>query len=185
MHGVLLALSIVLFPLLLNFIPLSALSAILLIVGFKLTNPKLYISIYKNGPSQFLPFIITIVAILLTNMLVGLGIGLAIGLIFILISNFHRAISVTIDGNNVLVRLRSNVTFLNKTLLRDKLMNVKSGSHILIDGNKASFIDIDIIETIEIFCLSAQSRGVHVELKKTLTSQNDYFRLKETQDASI
>lgn len=184
-HGVLLALSIVLFPLLLNSIPLSALSAILLIVGFKLTNPKLYISIYKNGSSQFLPFIVTILAILLTNMLVGLGIGLAIGLIFILISNFHRAISVTNDGNNVLVRLRSNVTFLNKTLLRDKLMKVKSGSHILIDGTKASFIDIDIIETIEIFCLSAQSRGVHVELKKTLTSQNDYFRLKETQDASI
>ena len=184
-HGVLLAISIVLFPLLLNSIPLSALSAILLIVGFKLTNPNLYISIYKKGFSQFLPFIITIVAILLTNMLVGIGIGLAVGLIFVLISNFHRAISVTEDGDNVLVRLRNNVTFLNKTLLRDTLMKVKPGRNVFIDGTKASFIDYDIIETIEIYCLSAKSRGIQVELKKSVTSHNEFFRLNELKDETI
>jgi MFS superfamily sulfate permease-like transporter len=184
-HGVLLAISIVLFPLILNSIPLSALSAILLIVGFKLTNPNLYISIYKKGFSQFLPFIITIAAILLTNMLVGIGIGLAVGLIFVLISNFHRAISVTEDGNNVLVRLRNNVTFLNKTLLRDTLMKVKTGRNVFIDGTKASFIDSDIIETIEIYCLSAKSRGIQVELKKSVTSHNEFFRLNELKDETI
>jgi anti-anti-sigma regulatory factor len=64
-------------------------------------------------------------------------------------------------------------------------MKVKPGRNVLIDGTKASFIDSDIIETIEIYCLSAKSRGVQVELKKTVTSHNDFFRLNELNDETI
>ena len=179
LHGILLAVSIIVFPLILNSIPLSSLAAVLLLVGFKLTKPSLYLAMLKKGVTQFLPFIITIIAILFTNLLVGIGIGLVVGLVFVLISNFHRAVSVTKDKHNVLIRLRNNVSFLNKTILRDALLNVESGSSILIDGTKAAFIDQDIIETIETFIQSAHNRGVNVELKRTNTSYNAYFRIQE------
>lgn len=175
-HGILLIISILLFPLLLNSIPLSSLAAILLIVGFKLTKPSLFVQIYKKGLTQFIPFVITILAILFTNLLIGIGIGLASGLFFVLRSNFRRSISVTIDKNNVLIRLRHNVSFLNKTLLREALMNVKNGSTILIDGTHAVFIDQDIIETIETYCSSAEEKNILVHIKRTKTSQNEYFR---------
>lgn len=176
-HGTLLVLSIVIFPQLLNKIPLSSLAAILLIVGFKLTKPSLFVQIYKKGLTQFIPFVITILAIIFTNLLVGIGIGLASGLSFVLRSNFRRSISITIDKNNVLIRLRHNVSFLNKTLLRETLMNVKDGSSILIDGTSAVFIDQDIIETIETFAEASKEKKITVEIKRTKTSQNDYFRL--------
>lgn len=179
LHGILLLGSILIFPRILNTIPLSSLAAILLIVGFKLTKPSLYIALFKKGIAQFLPFLVTILAILFTNLLVGIAIGLATGLIFVLRSNFRRSISVTTDKNNVLIRLKHNVSFLNKTILRDSLMKVKNGSTILIDGTNAVFIDQDIIETIETYSTAAEEKNIIVHIKRTKTSQNDYFRLND------
>jgi len=176
LHGVLLLLSVLTFPILLNYIPLAALAAVLLIVGYKLTKPSLFAKIYRQGIPQFLPFIITIVAILLTNLLVGIGIGLAVGLGFVLISNFHRSITIVADESNYLIRLRYNVSFLNKTLLRNTLMNIPEKSHVIIDGTNASFIDHDIVETIENYEKSAMQKNITVEIKRSNSSLNDFFR---------
>lgn len=178
-HGLLLATSVLAIPHLLNLIPLSALAAILIVTGFKLTKPALYRQMFRKGWDQFLPFIITIVAIILTNLLIGIFIGIAVGLFFVLKTNFHEAISVIKDGDNYLLRMNKDVTFLNKALLRKTFEQIPDNTTLIIDGGSSMFIDNDIIETIDDFMLNAPSRNIKVEIKKSYSSPNQFFRKTE------
>lgn len=179
-HGILLLLSVVFFPHVMNLIPLSALAAILLVVGYKLTKPTLYQVMYKKGLDQFLPFVITITAILLTDLLVGICIGMIVGMFFVIKTNFHEAINITQDGNNYLLRLNKDVSFLNKAKLRRYMEAMPEGAYVIVDGTKAGFIDTDILETIQDFEKTAQHKSITVELKRTASSQNTLF--KEIKD---
>lgn len=175
-HGILLLLSVVFFPHIMNLIPLSALAAILLIVGYKLTKPTLYQLMYNKGLDQFLPFIITITAILLTDLLVGICIGMVVGIFFVIKTNFRDAINITQDGSNYLLKLNKDVSFLNKAKLRRHMESVPDGAYIIVDGTKAGFIDTDIIETIHDFEKTAAHKSITVEIKRTSTSQNNLFK---------
>lgn len=167
LHGVLLLLSVYFIPDLLNLIPLSCLAAILIMVGFKLTKPSIFKMTFKEGMNQFVPFLITIFAILFTDLLVGIVIGIVAGLFFILRSNFNTSISVTKDGKNYLVRLKKDVSFLSKAVLKTKLEDIEDWSYVIIDATNADFIDHDIIELVNDFIHSAHLRAITVELKKT------------------
>ncbi|MDD1621700.1 MAG: SulP family inorganic anion transporter [Methylococcaceae bacterium] len=164
-HGILLMISVLFFANYLNMIPLACLAAILLQTGYKLAKPKLFAEIYRKGWNQFLPFTITVVAILFTDLLEGIVIGIAIGIFFVLRANFHEAITLTQHGSHYLLRLHKDVSFLNKALLRKHLTAISDDSELLIDGNKALFIDQDILETIADFLLAAQDRNIHVGLQ--------------------
>lgn len=177
-HGVLLLLSVLFFAKLLNQIPLASLAAVLLVVGYKLTNPQIYTSMFAKGASQYVPFIITIVAIIFTDLLKGISIGLVIGIGFMIFSNFKRSIQVTKRNHHVLIRLRNNVTFLNKSFLRDEFHKIEPGAEVIIDGTSASFIDNDIMEAIELFISSANTKKINVHIKKTKSSSNHWFREK-------
>ncbi|MFT7020260.1 MAG: MFS superfamily sulfate permease-like transporter [Cyclobacteriaceae bacterium] len=175
-HGILLLLSVVFFPYVMNLIPLSALAAILLTVGYKLTKLELYRSMFKKGMDQFLPFVITIFAILLTDLLVGITIGMVIGMVFVVKTNFRAAINITQDNNNFLLKLNKDVSFLNKALLRKKMESIPEGAYVIIDGTKSGFIDQDIMETIQDFREMALHKDITVEIKKTASSQNELFK---------
>jgi len=175
-HGGFLLLSVAFIPTVLNLIPLSALAGILIMTGYKLTKPALYREMYKKGWSQFLPFIITIIAILLTNLLVGIFIGIVVGLSFVLYSNFREAIAVVKHDNNYLLRLNKDVTFLNKAVLRQTFERIPKGANLIIDGGASQFIDADIVETIQDFVLNAPNRNIQVEVKKSHSSVNEFFR---------
>ena len=164
-HGVLLLISVIFFAQYLNKIPLACLAAILLQIGYKLAQPRLFVEFYHRGWNQFLPFAITIVAILLTDLLQGITIGMAIGIFFVLRANFHEAMTLTTHGSHYLLRLHKDVSFLNKALLRKHLSSIQNDSELLIDGNKALFIDQDILETISDFLLAAEGRGITVEIQ--------------------
>lgn len=164
-HGLFLMLSVIFFGALLNMIPLSCLAAILLITGYRLARPSLFIDQYNRGVNQFIPFITTIVAILATDLLKGMGIGLAVGLFFVLKENYHSAFTVTRNSSNYLLRLQKDVSFLNKGPLREKLLQIEEGSNLLIDGSRATFIDHDILETLQDFIRSAHTSNIRVELK--------------------
>lgn len=97
---------------LLNYIPLSALAAVLIYTGFKLAKPSIFVKFYKKGFDQFMPFVITVVAIMLTDLLIGIVIGIGAGLFFVLRSNFKTSVFVVNDKNNYLFRLRKDVSFL-------------------------------------------------------------------------
>jgi MFS superfamily sulfate permease-like transporter len=173
-HGVLLLLCVALIPGLLSLIPFSALAAVLIYTGYKLTKPSLYKAFYKKGLDQFLPFVITVVAILLTDLLVGILIGCCIGLIFVLRSNFKSAVFVVNDDNKYLFRLRKDVSFLNKPIIKRKLEQVPENSYVLIDAARADFIDKDVIEVIEDFQKHAPLKNITVELKKSVYKEQGF-----------
>lgn len=167
LHGILLLLCVAFIPVVLNQIPLAALAAILIFTGYKLAKPSLFRMYYKKGWDQFLPFVLTIAAILLTDLLKGVAIGIGVGLIFVLRTNFRSAVLVVNDAGNYLFRLRKDVSFLNKPIVKNKLEAVPEGSYVLIDASRADFIDLDVVEVIEDFMIHAPLKGISVELKKS------------------
>ncbi|HMR92476.1 MAG TPA: solute carrier family 23 protein, partial [Chitinophagaceae bacterium] len=164
-HGTLLLLCVAFIPAILNLIPKAALAAILIFTGYKLAKPALFIAFYKKGWDQFLPFVFTIVAILATDLLKGVIIGIGVGLFFAFRSNFKAAVFVVNDDNKYLFRLRKDVSFLNKALIKQNLEKVPDNSYVLIDTTRADYIDRDVIETIEDFTISAPLKNIEVELK--------------------
>ena len=165
MHGLLLLLCVALLPNILNLIPNAALAAVLIFTGYKLAKPALFKAFYKKGWNQFLPFVITIGAILLTDLLIGVVIGIGVGLFFVLRSNFKSAVVVVNDGNRYLFRLRNGVSFMNKPIIKNKLEKVPENGSVLIDASRADFIDRDIVEVIEDFMLHAPLKNIQVDLK--------------------
>jgi MFS superfamily sulfate permease-like transporter len=176
-HGTLLLACVALIPGVLNLIPFSSLAAVLIYTGYKLTKPALYFKYYKKGMDQFLPFVITVVAILFTDLLVGILIGCCVGLIFVLRSNFKSAVFVVNDENKYLFRLRKDVSFLNKPIIKRKLEEVPENSYVLIDAARADFIDKDVIEVIEDFQKHAPLKNITVELKKSVYKEQGFHDL--------
>ena len=167
-HGILLFLCVAFMPGFLNTIPLSALAAILIFTGYKLAKVSLIREIYQKGWDQFVPFIVTIVAILLTDLLTGIIIGILVGLFFMVRSNFRSSVLVIHDHEKYLVRLRKDVSFLNKPIIKRKLESIPGNSYVLIDVISADFIDKDVIDTINEFLHHAHLRNIRVEIKKSL-----------------
>jgi MFS superfamily sulfate permease-like transporter len=168
MHGALLLISVALIPVVLNLIPKAALAAILIFTGYKLAKPALFITHFKKGWDQFLPFVITIIAILLTDLLIGVVIGICVGIFFVMRSNFRTAVFIVHDDNKYLFRLRKDVSFLNKPIIKNKLEDVPENSQVLIDATRADFIDKDIIEVIEDFIIHAPLKNIQVEIKTNM-----------------
>jgi len=167
-HGTLLLVSVAFIPGLLNLIPKAALAAVLIFTGYKLAKPSLFRAFYKKGWDQFIPFVITILAILLTDLLKGVLVGIGVGLFFVIRSNFRSAVFVVNDNANYLFRLRKDVSFLNKPIVKYKLEEVPEGSFVMIDAGRADFIDRDVIEVIEDFITAAPTKNIRVELKRSL-----------------
>jgi MFS superfamily sulfate permease-like transporter len=163
-HGVLLFLAVVLIPFVLNLIPYASLSAILLITGYNLTQPKLYKNMFSLGWKQFLPFMLTIVIILATDLLIGVTIGLLLSAYFIIQNNFkaeYKISKAVMSGiETELIKLNSNVTFLNKVKLKKALDEVPEHSVLTIDGSSCNFIDYDILEIISEFENKAKDRRI-------------------------
>ena len=166
LHGFFLFLCVLFIPGLLNKIPLCSLAAILIFTGYKLAKVSLFRSFYLNGWSQFIPFVVTIIAILFTDLLTGICIGMLVGIFFMIKSNFKSAVFIVNDKNNYLIRLRKDVSFLNKPLIKTKLSSVPPGAYLLIDATRADFIDMDIIEEINNFISNASQYHIRVDMKK-------------------
>lgn len=169
LHGIWLLLAILIIPNVLNFIPLSCLAAILLQTGFKLAKPALFTSMYKKGLDQFIPFFATIVAIVLTDLLMGVGIGLVVATFYILKANMQNAFKFDIvkqdDYDKAVITLAEEVSFLNKAPIQQKLYSLpKSVGLIVINGTASKFIDKDVIEVIKDFQQNALTKGKRIEL---------------------
>jgi MFS superfamily sulfate permease-like transporter len=154
-------------PFILNKIPLSALAAILIFTGYKLAKVSLFKEFYQKGWDQFMPFTITIVAILMTDLLKGIIVGIGVGLFFMIRSNFRSSVFIVNDDNKYLFRLRKDVSFLNKPIVKKKLEEVPKNAFVLIDATRADFIDKDVIEEINNFMVHAHLKNIKVEIKKS------------------
>jgi MFS superfamily sulfate permease-like transporter len=168
-HGIFLLLTVLLVPFLLNKIPYAALAAILLITGYNLTKPKLYRNMWSLGWRQFVPFMITIIVILLTDLLIGVSIGLLISAYFIIRNNFKAEYKIQKTKQHetevFLIKLNTNVTFLNKVKLKDALDKIPEYSILTIDGSECNFIDYDILEIISEYSNKAHDKHIELHLK--------------------
>ncbi len=167
MHGMMLLLSVLIIPQILNLIPLSALAAVLIFTGYKLAKIELFTSFYKKGWDQFIPFVVTICAILLTDLLVGILVGILIGLFFMVRSNFKSSVFMVNDANKYLFRFRKDVSFLNKPAVKQKLEQVPVDLLVVIDATRADYIDKDVIEEVNNFLKHAHLKNITVEIKKS------------------
>jgi MFS superfamily sulfate permease-like transporter len=170
LHGVLLMTCAALIPTVLNLIPLSALAAILIATGYKLTKPSIYLQEYKNGWSHFIPLVVTVIAILRTDLLIGILIGLAVGAFFIIFDNYKSAITIVNEEKNYFVRVKKDLSFIHKSEMKSALSNIPDDSSVLIDLSKVGFADLDNVEIIQDFMQNAAYRNIRVELK-TLPGQ--------------
>lgn len=193
-HGVLLfsfALSI---PFILNKIPLAALAAVLLMVGYKLAKPSVFVHLWNNGYTQFVPFVITVIAVVRIDLLKGVAIGLIASIIFILYQNLKIAYSFKKesfkDGDIITIKLAQEVSFLNKAAIKNTLASIPRGSKLIIDASNTKYIDFDVVELIKDFKnIKADDKEIDLTLKGFKEQYNldtvefKHVKIKEAKEA--
>ncbi len=168
-HSVLLLLCVMFIPGILNMVPLAVLAAVLLVVGYKLAKPSMFRQMARLGWSQFLPFMATVVGVVFTDLLKGIGIGMAVAVVIILRNSYknsyflHRKKSAT-GPEEVKLTLAEEVVFLNKGSIKNELSRVPKGSKVTIDMSKSVSVDHDVLEIIEDFEKQAEAKNIDVEL---------------------
>ena len=154
-HGLFLLVSLLLLGPLLNLIPLASLASILLVTGYKLTKIELYKDMYSKGHKQFIPFVFTIVAIVFTDLLVGVLLGLCISIFYLLKSNFKNPFVMNREtlhlDETMRIELPNQVSFLNKASIKDTLWNIPNNSKLIIDARNSDYIDQDVLDIINDF----------------------------------
>lgn len=168
-HGFFLLISVILIPTLLNKIPLSVLAAILLVVGYKLAKPSLFKQMYALGWKQFVPFIITVLGIVFTDLLTGISLGLAVGVFVILIKSYQNSHFLHIEDKSngihkIKMTLAEEVTFFNKGAILKELDSLPKDTHLELDVRKTRYLDNDIIEILEDFAFKAKERNINIKL---------------------
>lgn len=169
LHGFILLFSAMAIPNILNLIPLASLAAILFLVGYKLAKPSLFKSMYNQGPRQFVPFVVTIVGIVLTDLLIGITMGMIVAIFYILYNNykkpflFERSKDVGDDGT-LRLGLAEDVTFINKASIQRTLSQIPDGTKVIIDASKTVNIDFDVMEIIQEFEVNAKHRDIDLTI---------------------
>ncbi|WP_374960219.1 SulP family inorganic anion transporter, partial [Gilvibacter sp.] len=190
-HGFFLILAVIAIPTLMNKIPLSVLAAVLLVVGYKLANPKLFLKMYRMGWKQFIPFIVTVVGIVRLDLLKGIGLGLAVGIIIILYKSYQNSHFLHIEDKSngkqkIKMTLAEEVTFFNKGAILKELDALEENSYLELDVRNTRYLDNDIIEILEDFQEKAKNRNITINLISTRgTVENpdsyiEFFKLKPT-----
>ncbi|MGD9602023.1 MAG: SulP family inorganic anion transporter [Gammaproteobacteria bacterium] len=171
LHGLLLAVCVATLPHLLNMIPLAVLAGVLLVVGYKLAQPALFKAVYRQGMAQFLPFIVTVLGVVLTDLLSGIAAGMVVAILFLLRRSYLNSHFLHMEQRDtaahehiVTLRLAEEVTFLNKGAILKEFSRIPDRSHVVIDRSACIGIDHDVREIIEDFRNTAQDRGITVEL---------------------
>lgn len=189
MHGCFLLVFVMFFPGLLNMIPLSVLAAILFTVGYKLAKPVLFKQMYELGWMQFVPFAITVLGIVFTDLLVGIGLGLAVSVVVILFNSYqnshflHRE-ELDVGADHVVkMKLAEEVTFFNKAAILNELDSLAEGSSLELDVSNTRYLDHDIIEILNDFSEKAKMRNINIKIVSgTRSAENpsnymEFFKL--------
>ena len=175
-HGFFLVASVILIPTVLNMIPLAVLAAVLLLVGYKLAKPATFAAIYRTGWKQFVPFIVTVIGIIFTDLLTGIGLGLAVGLVVILYKSYQNShflheepqAAAAAGGSNrptYRMELAEQVTFFNKAAILNDLDELPPGSLVEIDARRTRYLDYDVIEILDQFgAVKAKERNIDIRV---------------------
>lgn len=184
-HGVFLLVSVVAIPTVLNRIPLACLAAILLMTGFKLAHPAVFRHMWNNGKFQFAPFIVTVVAVVFTDLLKGVAIGLAVSIFFILRANMKLAYFFKQEahhlGETIYIDLAQEVSFLNKAAIKQTLAHLPENSRVVINAAHTLYIDHDVLELIKDFVSQgSKDKGIAV----SLVGFSEAYKIENTSHVS-
>ena len=165
-HGLLLLITVMIIPAVLNLIPLASLAAILFVVGYKLAKPELFIKMYQTGMYHFIPFIATILGLIFTNLLLGIAIGLLIALLCVLLENYKVAgyYHEEHEDSTTIIRLSEQVSFLNKANILRTLDHLPHHSKVVIDASDSRYIDYDVYEIIMNFKAEAKRKDIQLQI---------------------
>lgn len=179
-HGFFILLSIIFITPILNNIPLSCLAAILILTGYKLTKVSLFKEMYKKGLDQFIPFTMTVIAIIFTDLLYGVIIGLGFSIFFILKEIFHNPLTKEEFklhiGDVIHIELSSQVTFINRASIKNTLWTIPENSKLVLDASNASYVDNDILEIIQDF---KEVRAPELNIKLNIIGLKNSYTLEE------
>jgi MFS superfamily sulfate permease-like transporter len=162
-HGIWVALAVMFIPSVISLIPNAALAAILIFMGYKLAKPSLFIEEWKKGKMSFVPFIVSVFAILFTDLLIGIILGMVVAFFFIIKSNFHRSVTLVKIDSNYLVRFQQQSTFMNKSLLKSVLQGIPKNADVILDFTHCNFLDQDILDVVEDYQIRAKSNEIRIE----------------------
>lgn len=180
-HGVLLLISVLSIPMILNKIPLATLAGILILIGFKLANPKHFLHFYHQGKYQFVPFVCTVIAVVFTDLLKGVGIGLIISVIFVLKGNLKKAYNLRSERKNdrdeIHLDLAEEVSFLNKAAIKSVLSGMPSSSKVFINASKTEYINHDVLDLIREFY---KTRGPEKQISVHLIGFKPEYKIENT-----
>lgn len=168
-HGVLLLICVLAIPTVLNKIPFATLAAVLIVIGYKLARPVKLKHFWSKGLYQFIPFIATLLAVVLTDLLKGVALGMVISIIFILRGNLKRAYNFRkqeyTEGDVIHIDLAQEVSFLNKAAIKSTLNEIPSNSKVIIDASETVYIAYDVLDLIEEFAaVKAKEENIDVTL---------------------
>jgi MFS superfamily sulfate permease-like transporter len=169
-HGIFLMLAVLAIPALLNKIPMACLAAILIMIGLRLASPKVFKHMWHTGKYQFVPFIVTVIAVVLTDLLKGVSIGLAVSIIFILKGNMKLAYFFKKkehhEGETIHIDLAQEVSFLNKAAIKQTLAHLPKNSKVVIDAANTVYIDFDVLQLIRDFVnFGSKDKNISVSLR--------------------
>jgi MFS superfamily sulfate permease-like transporter len=184
-HGIWLLVALLLIPGLINMIPLACLAAILLFTGYKLANASLFSKMWNHGKDQFIPFLVTVLAVVFTDLLTGVAVGMLVGVFYLLRANMRNPYfyKVEKEGKQKTLRLKlsEEVSFLNKGAIQYTLTHIPKGAKVIIDGSNSKYIDRDVLEIIENFHEHAHTNNISVEL----VNIHPQYTLPKLQDLII
>ncbi len=167
-HGIFLFAAVLIIPNFLNLIPLASLAGILLVVGFKLAKPSIFREMRQLGTGQLVPFVVTVLGIVFTDLLIGIGLGMAVAIFYILWANYKAPYFFKheeyVPGQTIHLELTDNVSFLNKASMLQTLNHLPENSKVIIDGSKNRYIHPDVTEIIEDFKITAEERDIDLEI---------------------
>ncbi|MCK0161303.1 SulP family inorganic anion transporter [Allomuricauda sp. F6463D] len=169
-HGFFLVFAVLTIPALLNKIPLASLAAVLLVVGYKLASPRIFVHMWHNSKKfQFIPFVVTVIAVVMTDLLIGVGIGMVVSIYFILRGNVKLAYFFKKDkhneGETIHMELAQEVSFLNKAAIKQTFVHLPKNSDVIIDASNTVYIDFDVLQLIKEYAAKgAKERNINVSL---------------------
>ncbi|MBW1655327.1 SulP family inorganic anion transporter [Flavobacterium quisquiliarum] len=182
-HGVLLLISVLSIPMILNKIPLATLATVLILVGYKLAKPATFMHFWKKGKYQFIPFIATLVFVVATDLLKGVALGIIISIIFVLRGNLKRAYNFKKeeyeDGDVIHIDLAQEVSFLNKAAIKQTLNEIPENSKVIINAHDTEYIAHDVLDLIREF---KETRAIDENIKVKLKGFKEAYELENTPD---
>jgi MFS superfamily sulfate permease-like transporter len=182
-HGVLLLISVLSIPVILNKIPLATLATVLILVGYKLAKPATFMHFWEKGKYQFIPFIATLVFVVATDLLKGVALGIVISIIFVLRGNLKRAYNFKKeeyeDGDIIHIDLAQEVSFLNKAAIKQTLSEIPENSKVVINAHDTEYIAHDVLDLIREF---KETRAVDENIRVKLTGFKEAYELENTPE---